>query len=183
MPRGRGAPDWDWPSAATSSRPTMAASAPRAGSARARPSPSSSPLARPPKRPRNKARHRGREVSLATESEMSERVKPTYLRQHRVGDRDQLLAEWQDLFPEFHPDPSRYGQPRRFQGRDLDPQEAGWVFQHWICEAFRLCDLRVDDAYSVPLETSERIKEEIDGLVTMEWLGFLLQCKLEKDPV
>jgi hypothetical protein len=114
---------------------------------------------------------------------MSERIKPTYLRQHRVGDREQLLAEWQDLFPMFDPDSSRYGQTRRFRGRDLDPQEAGWVFQHWVCEAFRLCNLRVDDAYTVPLETSERIKEEIDGLVTMEWLGFLLQCKLERDPV
>jgi serine/threonine protein kinase len=37
--------DWNWPSAAISSRPTTAASAPRAGSARARPSPSSSPPA------------------------------------------------------------------------------------------------------------------------------------------
>jgi hypothetical protein len=52
-----------------------------------------------------------------------------------------------------------------------------------VCEAFRLCDLRVDDAYTVPLETNQRIKEEIDGLATLGWQAFLIQCKLEKDPI
>jgi hypothetical protein len=76
-------------------------------------------------------------------------------------------------------------QPRRFLGRDLTSQQAGWVFEHWVCEAFRLVAAstdRVRGPFTVSLESSERIQEEVDGLVTLGWQGFLIQSKLEADP-
>ena len=33
------------------------------------------------------------------------------------------------------------------------------------------------------LETSDRIKEELDGAVTLGWQGFLIQSKLQADPI
>ncbi len=47
---------------------------------------------------------------------------------------ENLLNAWRELFPEF------VGSidPRRFLGRALNPQQSGWVFEHWVCSAFRM---------------------------------------------
>ena len=113
---------------------------------------------------------------------MSERLLPTLIRQRKVQDQNQLLTWWRDLFPEFRSDPTVEQQPRRFEGRDLDAQEAGWVFEHWVCEAFRLVAKetdRVQGPFIVRLDSGDRTAEEVDGLVTLGWQGFLIQSKLE----
>jgi hypothetical protein len=116
---------------------------------------------------------------------MSERLLPTVIRQRKVQDQNQLLTWWDDLFPELRSDATRRVQSRRFEERDLDAQEAGWVFEHWVCEAFRLVAKeadRVQGPFTVRHDSSDRIEEEVDGMVTLGWQGFLIQSKLESDP-
>ncbi len=117
---------------------------------------------------------------------MDDQLTPGIIRQWQPADHAELLACWKALMPEFGiPLPPPEGLTRRFQGRDLTPQQAGWVFEHWICEAFRLVATptdRVQGPFTVQLDSSERTKEEIDGLVTLGWQGLLIQSKLEADP-
>lgn len=81
-------------------------------------------------------------------------------------------------------------EPRRSpRGIDdpLAPQDAGILFQRWVCEAFRLSGagepgLVVQHAFTVPTNDGGRTQEEIDGLVVVGWQPFLIQCKLEQQP-
>jgi hypothetical protein len=112
---------------------------------------------------------------------MDDELTPGIIRQWKPADHAELLACWKGLMPELNAPV----QPRRFLGRDLNPQQAGWVFEHWVCEAFRLVAAptdRVRGPFTVSLDSSERIQEEVDGLVTLGWQGFLIQSKLEADP-
>jgi hypothetical protein len=113
---------------------------------------------------------------------MNDDLTPEIIRQWKPVDHAGLHAAWRELFPEL------YGSagPRRFDGRDLTAQQAGWVFEHWVCSAFRLVATpldRVRGPFTVHLETSEKIKEELDGSVILGWQGFLIQSKLQADPI
>jgi hypothetical protein len=102
----------------------------------------------------------------------------------RASDLDQMGLCWKSLFPEFA-DPPRTDPVRRFQDIDLRPQEAGWLFEHWVCEAFRLAGgeaILVNESVKVPSLNKEKVLEEIDGLAILGWQGFLIQCKLESQP-
>ena len=114
---------------------------------------------------------------------MSDELTPEIIRQWNPADDAALLTAWRELFPELHG--SEF--PRRFQGRVLNRQQAGWVFEHWVCSAFRQVVSTPDDhiigPFTVPMESNERTKEEVDGLVALAWQGFLLQAKLETRPV
>jgi hypothetical protein len=112
---------------------------------------------------------------------MDDELTPGIIRQWKPADHAELLACWKGLMSEM----SASVQPRRFLGRDLNPQRAGWVFEHWVCEAFRLVAAptdRVQGPLIVHSDSSERTQEEVDGLVTLGWQGFLIQSKLEADP-
>jgi hypothetical protein len=107
---------------------------------------------------------------------------PETIRLWTPEDHAALLGAWHDLFPEFR----NSTDPRRFGGRDLTPQQAGWVFEHWVCSAFRLVATqpdRIRGPFHVRMETTDQIKEELDGAVTLGWQGFLIQSKLQADPV
>jgi hypothetical protein len=98
---------------------------------------------------------------------------------------EELRRCWGGLFPEFREGYSPADPlPRRFQDHDLNAQQAGWLFEHWVCEAFRLVGetVLVDDSFTVPSLFSEKVQEELDGLVTVGWQGLVIQCKLETDP-
>jgi hypothetical protein len=113
---------------------------------------------------------------------MSDELTPEIIRQWMPADHAGLHAAWRDLFPELQ----GFEHPRRFEGRDLTAQQAGWVFEHWVCSAFRLIATppdRVRGPFTVRLETSEKIKEELDGAVILGWQGFLIQSKLQADPI
>ena len=106
------------------------------------------------------------------------------LKAWRASHLEELIPCWYDLFPEFA-DPPLIDQPRRFQGAELRPQEAGWLFEHWICEALRLAggeEILLDESVKVPSLNNEKVLEEIDGLAILGWQGFLIQCKLENHP-
>ena len=136
----------------------------------------------PPAGRRREARGGVRRWLSHGEHSMSDELTPEIIRRWTPGDHAELHAAWRELFPEFHGS----GDPRRFDGRDLTPQQAGWVFEHWVCSAFRLVATQVDRVrgpFTVPMESSERTKEELDGLVTLGWQGFLIQSKLEADPI
>jgi len=117
---------------------------------------------------------------------MDDELTPGIIRQWKPADHAELLACWRALLPEHRlPLPPPEERTRRFGGRDLTPQQAGWVFEHWVCEAFRLVATptdRVQGPFTVQLDSSERTKEEVDGLVTLGWQGFLIQSKLQADP-
>jgi hypothetical protein len=113
---------------------------------------------------------------------VSDELTPQFIRRWTPADDPGLHAAWRELFPEL----LGSADPRRFGGRDLTPQQAGWVFEHWVCSACRLVAThpdRVRGPYTVRLETSEPIKEELDGSVTLGWQGFLIQAKLEADSI
>jgi hypothetical protein len=117
---------------------------------------------------------------------MSDQLTPEIIRRWRPTDHAELFSCWMSLFPEYQEALPLPEEPRRcFQERELTPQQAGWVFEHWICEAIRhvapVTD-RVQGPFTVHLDSSERAKEEVDGLVTLGWQGFLIQSKLESDP-
>jgi hypothetical protein len=112
---------------------------------------------------------------------MDDELTPLIIRQWKPADHAELLACWKRLMPEMNASV----QPRRFMGRDLTPQQAGWVFEHWVCEAFRLVAEpgdRVRGPFIVHSDSSERTKEEVDGSMTLGWQGFLIQSKFEADP-
>jgi hypothetical protein len=113
---------------------------------------------------------------------MSDEFTPEIIRRWKPADHAALHAAWRDLFPEFRESP----EPQRFAGRELNAQQAGWVFEHWVCSAFSLVATsadRVRGPFTVPLESSDRTKEELDGLVSLGWQGFLIQSKLQADPI
>ena len=107
------------------------------------------------------------------------------IRQTKPKDTEELLRFWNDLFPEFQTDKPTASSTRRFRDVDLSPQEAGWVFEHWVCEAFALQspgELSVLGPMTIPGESSGRPKEELDGFITTQnWQGFVIQSKLEQD--
>lgn len=107
---------------------------------------------------------------------------PKRIRLWTPADPEALRAAWRELFPEF------FGStdPHRFLGRDLNPQQAGWVFEHWVCSAFRMVAEKADRVrgpFTVRMEMDERTKEELDGAITLGWQGFLIQSKRQADLV
>jgi hypothetical protein len=102
------------------------------------------------------------------------------IQQWKASDLEMLIYCLRELIPGSF-DPSLSGRPPRFQEQEVSAQEAGWGFEHWICEAFRLSTNTaiVEESLKVPLYSSRKTQEEIDGLVTLGWQGFLIQCKLE----
>lgn len=60
---------------------------------------------------------------------MNDELTAGIISQRKPVDRAELLARWRPLLPEL----DESVQPRRFLGRELTLQEAGWV-----CESFRL---------------------------------------------
>jgi hypothetical protein len=113
---------------------------------------------------------------------MSDELTPETIRPWTPADHTALHAAWRELFPEFHGS----ADPRRFDGRDLTVQQAGWVFEHWVCSALRLVATQEDHVrgpFTVRMDTSDRTKEELDGSVTLGWQGFLIQSKLQADPI
>jgi hypothetical protein len=108
------------------------------------------------------------------------------IRQTKPKDTEELLHWWNDLFPEFQLEGPAGSAIRRFRDEELSPQQAGWAFEHWVCEAFVLqssAELSVLGPMAIPADSSERPKEELDGFITTrKWQGFVIQCKLEKNP-
>lgn len=90
-------------------------------------------------------------------------------------DGDDLADKWSALLPPL--DEASQAFVPTFQGTKLSPQEAGWVFQQWILEAFRLDGANVDPSYRVPISSSQRTMEQIDGLVYFQWQAFLIESK------
>lgn len=67
--------------------------------------------------------------------------------------------------------------PSRFRGAELGAQEAGWAFEWWVYEAFRLCGADVQPPFAVRIATS--LVEEIDGAVFASFGAFLVECKFQ----
>ena len=92
-------------------------------------------------------------------------------------------AHWDDLraiWAEMVPGPE--AGPPKFRSRDLNPQQAGLVFEWWILEGFRLSGASVHGAYRVPAESSP-ILEQVDGLVFDGWAAFLVESKFQAEPI
>ena len=89
-------------------------------------------------------------------------------------DRDDLRLTWEALLPPEEAEP-------RFRGESVTRQQAGWVFERWIMEAFRLDGVRGYPRFTNPMTTTGRPREEIDGLLYDGWQGFLVEAKHEAD--
>lgn len=80
---------------------------------------------------------------------------------------EELRDIWARLLPEE-------GKPRRFREQPLSDQQAGWVFERLVMEAFRLDDV----CGHYPYVVSER--EEVDGLIVAGCQGFLIESKCKR---
>jgi hypothetical protein len=94
---------------------------------------------------------------------------PNVFRDWQADDWDGLRTIWADLYPTG-------GEPPRFGPDVLTPQQAGWVFERWVLEAFRLSGA----AGHYPYGTRQ---EQIDGLVFDGWQGFLIESKFQASKV
>ena len=56
---------------------------------------------------------------------MDDDLTPGIIRQWNPAEHPELLACWSELMPEMNASV----HPRRFMGRDLTPQQAGWGLQ------------------------------------------------------
>jgi hypothetical protein len=92
---------------------------------------------------------------------------PDVYRSWQADDWDVLRTIWTDLYPSEEEAP-------RFGPDVLTPQQAGWVFERWVLEAFRLSGAAGHDPYDNP-----QIQEQIDGLVFDGWQGFLIESKFQ----
>jgi hypothetical protein len=92
---------------------------------------------------------------------------PDVYRSWQADDWDVLRTIWTDLYPSEEEAP-------RFGPDVLTPQQAGWVFERWILEAFRLSGAAGHYPYDNP-----QIQEQIDGLVFDGWQGFLIESKFQ----
>ncbi len=71
--------------------------------------------------------------------------------------------------------------PPQFRGAEVGAQEAGWVFEGWVYEAFRLSGAEVQSPFTVRIATS--LIEEIDGAVFVPFGAFLVECKFQEAKV
>jgi hypothetical protein len=79
----------------------------------------------------------------------------------------ELQALWSELLR----------SPPQFRGAELSAQEAGWVFEWWVYEAFRLSDAEVRPPFTVRIGPS--LVEEMDGAVFPAFGAFLVECKFQ----
>lgn len=93
----------------------------------------------------------------------------------KAADWDQLIQIWRDLVGEG-PDHQSI-----FLGEEISATGAGFVFQTWIIEAFRLSGAEVKPPFRMPVnpDFDHRTKHEIDGLLVCEWNGFLIESKFQ----
>ncbi|MBM3242144.1 restriction endonuclease [Candidatus Poribacteria bacterium] len=84
-----------------------------------------------------------------------------------AADWAELQAVWSELSL----------SPSRFRGAELGAQEAGWVFEWWVYEAFRLSGADGQPPFVVRLGPS--LVEEIDGAVFVPFGTFLVECKFQ----
>lgn len=93
----------------------------------------------------------------------------------QASGRDQLVKVWRDLVGE--------GEDHNpiFQNEEISPTDAGYVFQTWIIEAFRLSKAEIEPPYRMPINpgVDNRAQHEIDGLLTYDWNGFLIESKFQ----
>ncbi len=86
---------------------------------------------------------------------------------------------WNDLraiWSELAPGPEA-GTPK-FRSRDLNPQQAGLVFEWWILEGFRLSHIGGHRPFRVSLDGSMTL-EQVDGIILEGWAGFLIESKFQ----
>jgi hypothetical protein len=97
----------------------------------------------------------------------------------RAENIQQLRRIWHDLRPE-EDDPAA---ERKFRDQVLTPEQAGTVFERWVLEAFRLSGHTGHYSFSVPMQESGIVREQIDGLVVEGWQCFLIESKFWTDQV
>jgi hypothetical protein len=84
-----------------------------------------------------------------------------------AADWAELQAVWSELLL----------SPSRFCGAEIGAQEAGWAFEWWVYEAFRLSGADGQPPFVVRLGPS--LVEEIDGAVFASFGAFLVECKFQ----
>jgi len=116
-----------------------------------------------------------------------------------AADWGKIEQIWRDLVGPPNADPADHLP--KFAGVEIAGDEAGYVFQKWILEAFRVSGASVEGPFLVPMTSQRnavggralaeqlprgRTTEEIDGLVLCDWQAFAVECKFEKvdfDPI
>src|SRR5438128_2099178 len=92
-------------------------------------------------------------------------------------DWEELRSVWSELAPvndEMKP---------RFKGVELVENQPGYLFQRWVMEAFRLCEIEGDYPYRVGSGASKHTLEELDGLIYDGWQGFIVESKFTANQV
>ena len=91
---------------------------------------------------------------------------------------DELVQVWRDLVG----DPMTSIQhTSAFQGEEISSEDAGYVFQTWVIEAFQLSDAEIEPPFRIPVnpDFDDRTRHEVDGLLVCGWNGFLIESKFQ----
>jgi hypothetical protein len=90
---------------------------------------------------------------------------------------EDVRSTWFDLVPESR-DVLHARIRRRFRGRAVTPQQAGWVFEEWLLKTLQFVGYSGHPSYQVkPIVASPGPLEEVDGLIFEGFQGFLIEAK------
>jgi hypothetical protein len=92
-------------------------------------------------------------------------------------DRAELCSVWSELAP------GQDEQKPRFRAKELVKNQAGYLFQRWVMQAFRLSQAEGDHSFRSTRQVSGQTLEELDGLVYSGWQGFLIESKFQEGRV
>ncbi len=92
-----------------------------------------------------------------------------------AADWRELSTVWRELTVKSPAQPSFRSQP-------LSPQEAGWLFERLIIEAFRLAGATIHYPFQIPTTSGRFAREQQDGLIIFGWQGFLIESKFQAQP-
>jgi hypothetical protein len=82
----------------------------------------------------------------------------------RGADKNELLKQWNTII-----DPA------------TDPQTKGKEFEYFICRAFELEGAKVE--YPFTVKVHDKISEQLDGLISVDGIHCLIECKNQQENV
>lgn len=94
---------------------------------------------------------------------------------------DWKATDWDDLREIWRELTDIDGSPI-FRGEEIDKSQAGYVFETWITQAFRLSELEFEPPFRVPREPggNEQTLAELDGFAILDQNRFIIESKFQQ---
>lgn len=101
---------------------------------------------------------------------------------------DELRQVWSELIGADSANSALGSTNPKFRNQEVSDSQAGYVFQTWIIEAFRLSGIEIDRPFRVPTAPgiNEQTLAELDGFVVIDNHRFIIESKFQRldfDPI